>query len=124
MKTRTGFVSNSSSTSFCIVGVSSPYAQAIAKKMGLTHDDNSYGTCEFDDGLIAVFSNNGYSDEDEDENDASGSVELVGIVADEILENKSVRQAAEEFSEMIEKKYGIKIDPVKVGLHYGEASNE
>jgi hypothetical protein len=62
MKVRTGFVSNSSSASFCIIGITVPtVADRLAKALGANdNSDSYYGQTTIGDWLVLVNDNNAW----------------------------------------------------------------
>jgi hypothetical protein len=122
MKYRQGFVSNSSSTSFCIIGVdkwemwwigenSLVEVLWLADGMSLDEDELSnhlsYG---HERGNHFQF----YGDYEP---------EYVGYDANELLETMTIPQAKTWFKEQVLRLYGLDIPESIVGFHVGEAGN-
>jgi hypothetical protein len=123
MKTRNGFVSNSSSSSFCIVGFNSgPEYDKLLTALGAPEDEEEMhewmwdldgwgGLYKLDDRLYAT---NDY--------DCFG---IIGLDAEKFLkQNKRVSEIAQELADHIFMRYQIRIDPEKCYLDYGETSSE
>lgn len=110
MKVRIGFVTNSSSSSFLIVGVGDDelIAQLLnAEKIEeVIHD---YGVHE---GRVVNF----YGDSNEEYS------YYAGIPIEKLMEEMTLPQMKKYFQEMVEKKYGIKIPEKKIILAYGETN--
>jgi hypothetical protein len=122
MKIRNGFVSNSSSSSFCIIGTT--YNSEIAKLVkaegkNFTHyDEESESWIEgtdylgygCDSGKVVMF----YGDD---------GPEYVGVEAVDLLEQHSLPEARKAFCKLVKECLNVDIDPRFVDLHYGEAGN-
>jgi len=142
MKTRTGFVSNSSSSSFCIIGTSN-WSRVLAKKEGLyktehyeekvcehgrpnkktkycpqcgfefsNAEDFTYPELAYGSAQGKVFSYYGSED-----------VDYAGLDAEELLKKMTIPQACKHVQEIAEKKLGVKIPSKQLGFFYGEAGN-
>jgi len=118
MKIRISFVSNSSSSSFCIIGIKNEdLLKQLAKAEG---KDFSW--------------DEGY-DEDKDQldygrNEAKVVIfygydqpEYAGIDIDGIDEDKSIKQIKKDFVEVVKKKLKVDIPISKVKIFYGEAGD-
>lgn len=117
MKIRMGFVTNSSSTSYLVVGV--PDEDVIQKiREAVAAADGK----EFNHGV--------YEDRHEyDAMDKAGLVLLfhpydyepfvVGYNAEKLLETMSVQQIREKFVADMKERFGIDVPPEKVYLDYG-----
>ena len=111
MKVRLGFVSNSSTTSFFIIGVDS---EAIVDKLlqACGHDkewyqqSKSFGVAEADDLMF-------YGDYDKPY--------WAGLDADTLPADKTLPQAREWFIKHIQNKLNVTLSQGDVGLRYGEA---
>lgn len=112
MKIRTRFISNSSSTSFCIVGLEYSYLHRIFEKMGLNKSGpiySGYGCFDISDDKLE-----GYGNEE---------CRYLGFNAHKILKNNSLDEAIKEFVSYIKEKYNIDISPDRVDLRYGSAGD-
>jgi hypothetical protein len=129
MKLRFGFVSNSSSSSFLIVGASCSYRSsdrrgnqlAVADKVSL---EDGFGG-EYN-GKSLVFLGGEFDWDTEDAEVMRDSYEpyYVGIYAEEALKaGKTVLELKKEFIEAA-KKLGVTYTENEVDLHYGEVSSE
>ena len=107
MKIRTGFVSNSSSSSFCIIGTRR-HAKDIAEKAGVCDEDFGYGQCEAS-GLVFI----GTSIDD---------CTLAGIDAESLLKTMTIPEAKKHLIKLIKSKF--KIDIAAAVFEYGESSSE
>lgn len=120
MKVRNGFVSNSSSSSFCILGIdNSKLIKELFERDVFDegqyqeyHDEIyfGYGTCI---GKYLEYYGEGLS-----------YPIAAGLDATETLSDMSINQAKEYFTAYVKENMGIDIDPKYVNLHYGEAGNE
>lgn len=153
MKIRNGFISNSSSTSFCIIGVSdslSLQSLSEAEKLNFKWDDDYKKTkkargCEHKIGRRDVFCKRcgkpAYVEEmvetiydNLDYGFYEGKVvsffgnwecpEQAGIDAVEVLMKMTLPQAKEYFCKLVKEKLRVDISPNQVNLLYGEASSE
>jgi hypothetical protein len=118
MKIRQGFVSNSSSSSFCIIGVTGDIAKTLARKEHLSslYDEEGewdYGHGEYwckSDSILKY-----YGDGEE--------VYYAGIDAEELLNSMTVPEIATEFTKVCKDALGINVNPEQVKLRYGEVGN-
>ena len=117
MKIRTGFVSNSSSSSFCIIGTENAnviYKLLKAEEIDLDSDENNY----IDNGVIGGKVVNFYDG-------VSGEQPYyAGVDAEPLLKETNIPQACKKFQEMVEKSLGVKIPLSSVKFLYGEISSE
>ncbi len=112
MKIRTGFVSNSSSSSFCLVGTNNKYViDELAAKEGLDFEDGSaqlgYGSCG---GNHVIFV--GYDEP-----------EVVGIEIDKLLEDHNLKELRQVFHDLVKDKFSVDVPITSIALHYGEWGN-
>jgi len=117
MKIRTGLVSNSSSSSFCIVGTAF-YAQEIAEAAGydIDKDHMSYGRWDKHNNKRSRYSALEFVGYDE--------IEYVGIDAESrIREDKTLTEMKQEFIQLVDSLFGIKVPPKRIDFFYGEAGN-
>jgi hypothetical protein len=128
MKTRNGFVSNSSSTSFCIVGTSGfakKVFRAVVEKSQMSisgiEDVFSSGVGEVDG--ITFVGNPSYENNTLDEAIESMELSYCGFEAKGILEKHSLADAREIVCNKF-KQLGVDVPVNKINLLYGEASNE
>ena len=112
MKTRNGFVSNSSSSSFCIIGTSFKIEE-IAKKDGVNSDSFGHGSAE---GKVLEYHGNGFGD-DYDE-------VLGGLEASHLLETMTIPKAKRYLQTMIKDKFGIEVPIDEISFEFGERGND
>lgn len=113
MKTRIGFVSNSSSSSFLIVGFNA-YAQKglfaqILEADGRSESDEfnlCYGREDSPSGLVYF--------------GCDCEPSYVGIDIKELMETMTLPKIKEHFCKFIKEKFGVEVPLAAVGLHYGE----
>lgn len=115
MKIRDGFVSNSSSTSFCVIGTeSSRVVREIWLADGFSLEEEkmySYFPYGYQRGKHFDFYGSYYPG-------------VVGVRAVDALENMTISKAREWFVLMVKSIYGIDVHPSEVGLIYGERGND
>lgn len=150
MKIRSGFVSNSSSSSFCIIGVTGAWAARLAKAEGKNYSQEpeiklvpgcecnvrrekfcpECGAPKNKEVEIEPTKEPDYLSYGSDSGEVvsfygnGGELEYAGIEAQELLETMSIKDARKHFSGLIEKNFEIKIPENQIDFHYGEVSSE
>jgi hypothetical protein len=131
MKIRNGFVSNSSSSSFCIIGLDYDGKDLILELMekeGFVVVKNKEGHKELDldnekncnyNGIWSLAVNKNtylkyYGGWDEE------GANYAGLDAEEVLKNQSITSAKLEFQKLIEDQFNIKIPLDLIDFYYGE----
>lgn len=107
MRIRQGFVSNSSSTSFCIVGLEIGRDDRLCDLLGI-EGYASYGQYEIIDTNLVAFDQ--YDDN-----------VLIGMDAKKLLENRSIKEGIEKVRKYIEYRYNVDLRSDEIDLLYGEA---
>ena len=115
MKVRTGFVSNSSSSSFCIIGTDNEdLIKSLALAVGLEKDEEGYYPLCFGGDTIEILTFIGsYHD-----------IRYVGMDAEPLLKTMTIPEAKEHVAKLITEKYGIKVTPGNLRLEYGVSSSD
>ena len=111
MKKRLGFVSNSSSSSFCILGVHRDDIRKSLKESNEEEDD-------FDDKLNEIFDSIDYDSDLTVERgicDYSGS--FIGIDPSRIDENKTLKEVKQELADRLSKLFNTEILPKDIGFY-------
>ena len=115
MKIRKGFVSNSSSSSFLIVGISG-YTNPELMKQFMEAEKKE--VCSFkhgqDWGDLINFYGLGYGVKD------PSGVRYAGISIEDLMENRTLPEIKKYFQEMVLNTYKIKIPDEVIKLFYGE----
>jgi len=114
MKTRLGFVSNSSSSSFLIMGVTNQnFIKDIASKLGLFYDgeyidyNDSYGVVEGE--FLNLY----------------GSCEpsYIGIDISDKIKVTSFNDLKKEFQDNVKNNYNVEIPLEYIDMHFGEVGD-
>ncbi len=110
MKIRTGFVSNSSSSSFCIIGVDDQeWIDKLASAEGKDFEEEYFGYgCS--EGEVVTF----YGEE---------SPRLAGIEAHPLLETMTIPEAKKHFQKLIKEAFKLEIPFHAIVFTFGEAGN-
>ena len=122
MKVRNGFVSNSSSTSFLIVGANKHHDPRLAELAVADKWEEGFGG--YHTGKTLVFLGNDYDYGSADEEPIAFQPYYVGIDAEEGIRNgRTIHELRDEFIKKAAA-LGITFRPEEVDLHYGEVSSE
>ncbi len=121
MKIRNGFVSNSSSSSFLIVGVDNFSDVRLSQLVERDGMEEGFGS--YNNGKTLVFLGGAY-EYDEKYNPVNYRPYYVGVEAEQAL--KDGRTVAELKKDFLEKTaaLGVTFSEKEVDLHYGEISSE
>jgi hypothetical protein len=115
MKIRKGLVSNSSSSSFCIIGIAGDFVDTIAERAGFDIDDHylSYGEWTQVDGKPIEYKDFLFL--------GNYEIDWIGFSAPEKLaEEKTLSEIKHEFIRAIFENFNISIPFDEVGFYYGE----
>ena len=118
MKIRQGFVSNSSSSSFVIVGVHGTLAEEVSKKDHAKFEWGGCGTGDTKEISYADWDESSYND-DTDE----CTFYYAGLNAEKLLKTKHYNEIALEAKKILEKILGKPIKLSDIDLHFGETSS-
>ena len=111
MKIRDGFISNSSSTSFCIIGTNWGIDELVEESGA--KDENTYcGHCKTEH--IDFYTYNKLNDDDT----------IAGIDASPLLEKMSIPAAKKYFQKYIKEKFNITVPIEQIKFTYDERGNE
>lgn len=132
MKIRTGFISNSSSSSFLILGTD--FKDIITKLVEYDKIMEYSNDCiTKHDGLIYIGENGKYfySPTTGKRVSVCPGIEegfinpnIVGIEVEKRLETKTIAELRQEFKENVKKKINIDLPDKIIKLHYGEVSTD
>ena len=115
MKIRNGFVSNSSSSSFIIVGFTDDtYMKQIAEKDG-KFEDGEYRDVECNYGVDDSCALTYYG--------SYGEPYYIGIDISKKIENKILPELRKELKDKVKDEYGLDIPLDKIKLFYGEVGD-
>lgn len=116
MKVRVGFVSNSSSSSFLIVGTQdSSIIKAVAQKLGKYDLANNKFTVECSYGYKTTEHFNFYGGYDP---------EYLGLDVSKKIKTKPYSELVKEFQDTLKKNYDIEIHASDIDLHFGECGDD
>lgn len=108
MKIRNGFVSNSSSSSFCIIGTHYKTAELV-KATKAKEDDMGYGMCN-------TKTLNFYGSSLEDC--------VAGLDAEPLLQTRTIPEAKKYFQKYVKDMLKVDIDLAHITFEAGEAGND
>lgn len=125
MKIRSGFVSNSSSSSFCLVGFekynNNENFETLWKAEGFPTDDDAYEKLDgksIDNGIyqgeFLIFAGGPCLE----------ASRAVGLDAKELLERMSIKQARKYIQTLLKDKFDVTVKINSIDLVIGESSNE
>lgn len=112
MKIRSGFVSNSSSSSFCVIGTTYNIEE-IAKKDGINDESFRYGVA---DGKVLQYHGNGFGEYDDEV--------IGGLDAAKVLETMTIPEAKLHLQKLIKTKFKIDVPLDQISFEFGERGND
>lgn len=121
MKIRQGFISNSSSSSFVIVGITdNPENLELIKKLVEIEKvkDEGFGGCNEGKEFLYLGGEHYYDDKE------PYVPYYVGINVEDKLEDRTVADLRLEFIAKVKAMTEVELSPKDVQLHFGEVSNE
>ena len=112
MKVRLGFVSNSSSSSFCIIGVTnSSILKKLMKAENVTvNTEDGDDLCGVQDYKVLTFVG------------AEGECYYAGMEAEPLLKTMNIPQACEHVQKVIKEKLDVDVPLSSIKFQYGEIS--
>ena len=150
MKTRQGFVSNSSSSSFCIIGVERSWANRLAVAEGKNYEGEEpkikvvpgcecnvnranycpecgspkCKTVEVEPAKEPDYLGYGCDDGKVVRFFGGGELQYAGIDAEPLLSDMNIKEARVYFHDLIKKEFKLDIPIDKIDFYYGEVSSE
>jgi hypothetical protein len=111
MKIRMGFVSNSSSSSFCIIGVDNDKILnklMKAENVHLNYEEHDDVLCGVQNYKVLTFAG------------GEGECSVAGMEAESLLQTMAIPQACEHVKKEIKDKLGVIVPLNKISFIYGE----
>jgi len=115
MKYRNSFVSNSSSSSFVIVGISDDVIMKQIAEQDGKFSEGEYHDVNCDYGIDESCSINYYG--------SWGEPYYMGVDISKKMEEQILPELKKEFQEKVKEEYGLDIPLDKIKLHYGEVGD-